>query len=133
MTMTSSRWVIAVLTALFTFATGCSLLSKPAAGGYATIPPQELQARMDTGEKLVIVDLREPELFRAGHIPGARNIPFEQFDARMNELKPDDDIVLVCHVGQMGDVSGSLLAERGYPKVANLAGGMTRWDGKLEK
>ncbi|MCL5959248.1 MAG: rhodanese-like domain-containing protein [Chloroflexi bacterium] len=130
--MTAFRWgMVVVLVA--GLAAGCSVSNKSSQAGYATITYDELQSRMDAGRKMVIVDLREPELYRAGHVPGARNIPFERFQDRMNELKPDDDIVLVCHTGGMGDLSGALLAERGYSKVANLGGGMTRWQGKLEK
>ncbi len=88
---------------------------------------------MDAGKKAVIVDLREPELYGAGHIPGATNIPFEQFNDRLKELNPQSHIVLVCHTGPMGDVSGALLAERGYTSVRNLMGGMAAWNGRLEK
>ncbi len=94
---------------------------------------RELQAEIDAGKKPVIVDLREPELYRAGHIPGARNIPFEQFNDRMKELNPESNIVLVCHTGPMGDVSGALLAGQGYASVRNLSGGMAAWSGSLAK
>lgn len=131
--MRFGRWIIVVLVAAIAAGTVYWVVSKPASAGYSTISPAELSAKLDAGEKLVIVDLREPELFSAGHIPGARNIPFEQFNDRVGELNPADQIVLVCHMGQMGDVSGSILAERGYTKVSNLAGGMARWSGKLAK
>lgn len=131
--MTPGRLMILFLVAVAAFGTACNVGSKTPAGGYATIAPQELQGQIDAGDKLAIIDLREPELYRAGHVPGAKNIPFEQFNNRINELNPEDKIVLVCHTGPMGDVSGSLLSEKGYAKVSNLKGGMAAWSGKLEK
>ena len=146
--MTFNRWVVAFLIASAVAYTGCVANTntssqtapstqqgreKPAKTGYSTMNTQELQSEIEAGEKLVIVDLREPELYRAGHITGARNIPFEEFDKRMHQLNPETKIVLVCHTGPMGDASGSLLAERGYTSVWNLSGGMAGWSGKLVK
>ncbi len=131
--MTFKRWFAFVLIAAALVGVVSCGNNKPGTAGYSTITPQQLQSKMDAGAKLVIIDLREPELYKAGHIPGAKNIPFDQFNDRINELKPDDEIVLVCHTGPMGDVSGTLLAQKGYTKVSNLAGGMAAWNGKLEK
>lgn len=148
--MMLSRWVAATLIAATVAATGCGAAAntssqaatqvqdaseKPARAraAYTTMSAQELQAEMDAGQKAVIVDLREPELYRAGHIPGAANIPFEQFGKRLSELSPEGNIVLVCHTGPMGDVSGTLLAEKGYAHVRNLRGGMAAWRGELVK
>lgn len=131
--MTSIRLMILFLVAIAALGAACNGSSKAPTGGYANIAPQELQAQMDSGVKLTIVDLREPSLYRAGHIPGAKNIPFEEFNNRINELSPQAKIVLVCHTGPMGDISGSLLAERGYTTVSNVGGGMAAWSGRLEK
>ncbi len=131
--MVAGRWIMVFLAVAVAAATACGGGSKPGTSGYATITPQQLQTQLDAGDELTIIDLREPELYRAGHIPGAKNIPFEQFDGRISVLDPDDRIALVCHTGPMGDVSGSLLAEKGYGKVSNLQGGMASWKGKLEK
>ncbi len=131
--MRFGRWIIVLLVVAIAAGMAYWVMSKPAVAGYSTITAAELSAKIDAGEKLVIVDLREPELFSAGHVPGARNIPFEQFNDRMSELNPGDQIVLVCHMGGMGDVSGSTLAQLGYTRVSNLAGGMGRWGGRLVK
>lgn len=131
--MTLGRFTIVLLAAVILAGAACSAGSNPSAAGYSTITAQELQSQMNGGDKLTIIDLREPELYRAGHIPGAKNIPFEQFNDRVNELSPEAKIALVCHSGPMGDISGTLLAERGFPKVSNVKGGMTAWNGKLEK
>lgn len=95
-----------------------------------TIDGPELQALMADGKQVVIVDVREPELFAKGHIPGAINIPYDDAKPRiLRELRPQDRIVFVCHGGPMGDELGRLLAGRGYPSVYNLKGGMKKWKG----
>jgi rhodanese-related sulfurtransferase len=104
------------------------------AAGLVTIDGPQLEALMADGKKLVIVDVREAELFAAGHIPGAINIPYDDAKPRIvRELAPQDRIVFVCHGGPMGDELGSLLARQGYPAVHNLKGGMKKWRGALER
>lgn len=81
---------------------------------------------------LTIVDVREPELFAAGHIPGAINLPWPDAKTRAPaELQKTQDIVLVCHGGPMGDELAAILAAQGFPKVRNLAGGMNGWSGPV--
>ena len=97
-----------------------------------TINGAQLEALMADGKPLVIVDVREPELFAKGRITGAINIPYDDAKPRiLKELKPGDRIVFVCHGGPMGDELGELLAEQGYPTVYNLKGGMKKWKGAV--
>jgi rhodanese-related sulfurtransferase len=80
---------------------------------------------------VTIVDLREPTGFNKSHIPNAINIPFEDFQKRYHELDSSKLIVLVCHVGSMGDASGQLLIQKGFKHVVNLSGGMAKWSGPI--
>jgi len=97
-----------------------------------TIDGPQLEAMQADGKPLVIVDVREPELFAKGHIKGAINIPDDEAKSRVvRELAPTDRIVFVCHGGPMGDKLGHLLAGKGYPTVFNLAGGMKKWKGAV--
>jgi rhodanese-related sulfurtransferase len=83
--------------------------------------------------RLVIVDIREPDLFRKSRLPGAINLPYPAAKQRAPaELDPTTDIILVCHSGPMGDEIAAILAARGFPRVRNLAGGMKRWRGPVE-
>ena len=85
------------------------------------------------GARLLIVDVREPELFRKAHLPGAINLPYPGAKARAPvELDSSADIVLVCHKGPMGDEVAAILAARKFPHVRNLAGGMAGWTGPVE-
>lgn len=100
--------------------------------GLTTINGQQLEALMVDGRPLVIVDVREPELFAAGHIRGAINIPYDNARPRIiEELSPQDRIVFVCHGGPMGDELGHVLVEHGYAEVYNLKGGMKKWRGEV--
>jgi rhodanese-related sulfurtransferase len=82
-------------------------------------------------DQVTIVDLREPELYAEAHIPGATNIPFEEFQHRYQELDKEKRIVFVCHTGPMGDASSQFLLGKGYSNLANLIGGMAKWDGPV--
>ncbi len=97
------------------------------------VDTKALTAMIEKGEDMVIVDLREPELYAAGRVPGAINIPFAEFRSRYSELPKDKKIVFVCHTGRMGTDSGNFVLEKGYKQVYNLEGGMAKWTGKLEK
>lgn len=108
------------------------LASPVAASGLTTIDGGQMETLMADGRPLVIVDVREPELFAAGRIRGAINIPYADARRRIfKELSPQDRIVFVCHGGPMGDELGHLLAENGYPTVYNLKGGMKKWRGEV--
>jgi rhodanese-related sulfurtransferase len=106
--------------------------SSSTAAALNTIDGKALQALMSDGKPLVIVDVREPDEFSAGHIKGAINIPYEAAKTRaLKELAPKDRIVFVCHGGPMGDELGKLLVKNSYPDVYNLAGGMKKWRGDV--
>lgn len=99
---------------------------------WESLSPEALENELGKSE-MVIVDLREPELYRNGHIPGAINIPFYTFQARYRELDSKKRIVFVCHTGPMGEASAQFLVEKGYARVANLEGGMARWRGPVTR
>lgn len=102
------------------------------AGEVKPITAAELIEMTSGKEPVVIVDVREPELYIMGHIKGAINIPYDTAHKRiLKELSPMDTIVFVCHGGPMGDELGAILAKNGYPRVFNLRGGMNKWTGPL--
>ncbi|MBI5345100.1 MAG: rhodanese-like domain-containing protein [Deltaproteobacteria bacterium] len=102
------------------------------AGGHTVITGTELQAMMKDAKGLVIVDVREPELYSKGHVPGSINIPYDTAKPRIiKELNRKDTIVFICHGGPMGDELGEVLTKNGYGKVYNVKGGMNRWTGPV--
>lgn len=130
----SLKYYKKALGALF-FAIALTLAYAPTAfAGGIPISSSELQAKIGAGERLIIVDVREPELYRRGHIAGAYNIPYDGAHNRVaKELYSKDTIVFVCHEGPMGDELSDILNNKGFDKVYNLTGGMRAWDGPLHK
>jgi rhodanese-related sulfurtransferase len=81
---------------------------------------------------VTIVDIRELNLYQKSHIPNSINIPFGDFQSRFQELDSNKNIILVCHVGSMGESSGQFLLQQGFQHVSNLSDGMAEWSGSLE-
>jgi NADPH-dependent 2,4-dienoyl-CoA reductase/sulfur reductase-like enzyme/rhodanese-related sulfurtransferase len=73
----------------------------------------------------ILLDVRTPDEFVAGHLPDAVNIPLESLRQRLIELPKDRDITTYCQIGQRGYVASRILLQRGFTRVANLAGGYT--------
>lgn len=79
-----------------------------------------------------IVDLRQPERFARGHMPGARNLPYEQLQARTGELDPARSILVVDPGGARAAEMATWLRARGFD-AGYLEGGLAAWTGPLEK
>ena len=76
----------------------------------------------------VLLDVREPDEWNAGHAPDAHHIPMQDVPARLDEIPTDGDVVVVCRMGgRSAQVTAYLLAQ-GWESVANLAGGMWAWE-----
>lgn len=105
------------------------------AAEHKVITGSELETMMKDGSPIVIVDVREPELYTKGHVTGAINIPYDDDPQKQKEilkkLSPKDRIVFICHGGPMGDEYGALLMKNGYKDVYNVKGGMRKWTGAL--
>ncbi|MDH6279284.1 NADPH-dependent 2,4-dienoyl-CoA reductase/sulfur reductase-like enzyme/rhodanese-related sulfurtransferase [Prescottella agglutinans] len=93
-------------------------------GATRTVQWHELDTLVAGGASLV--DVRTPDEFAAGAIPGAVNVPLDELRDRVGEL-PAGDLIVHCHVGQRGHTAVRLLAQLGRP-AANLDGGYKTWD-----
>ena len=94
------------------------------------ISASEVQQRLEAGEKLNIIDVREVEEVQGGHIPGAVNIPLGLLEFRMNELSKDESYIIVCLSGGRSGQATMFLESYGYD-VTNMAGGMMAWQGEI--
>ena len=90
-----------------------------------TVTPGEALRRQQEGA--MILDVREPEEWRMGHVPGARHIPLGSLPARAGELKRDAEIIAVCRSGARSDAAVVALQRAGFTNAWNLAGGMIAW------
>jgi rhodanese-related sulfurtransferase len=96
-------------------------------GEVAEIEPAELKRRLMRGDKLRILDVREPEEVELAPFPNAVNVPMGEVPSRLSELDPAEEWVVICHHGIRSAEVAIYLARRGFEHVANLAGGIDRW------
>jgi hydroxyacylglutathione hydrolase len=88
---------------------------------------QDLQAELEAAD-IFLLDVRAVEdVMKIGIIPGAHHIYIGELPERISEVPRDRQVVLYCDGGYKGSLGASILARNGYPKVANLLGGMTAW------
>jgi adenylyltransferase/sulfurtransferase len=91
------------------------------------LAPQELQARLAKGESIVLLDVREAEEVAFVQLPGALHIPLAELPARWQELDSEAEIVVYCHHGIRSAAAAAFLSKQGFPRVANLRGGIDAW------
>jgi molybdopterin/thiamine biosynthesis adenylyltransferase/rhodanese-related sulfurtransferase/molybdopterin converting factor small subunit len=89
--------------------------------------PRELKDRLDRGEPLVIVDVREPQEYQINRIPGSKLIPLGELPQRYEELDPNAAIVCQCKSGMRSAKATGFLRSIGFKNVRNLAGGIIGW------
>ncbi len=97
-----------------------NIFSKP----YATVSAEQAAALADGGA--VLLDVREPHEWQAGHAPRARHIPLSQLPRRAAELPKGRGVVTVCRSGARSARAAAMLARDGR-EVSNLSGGMHAW------
>lgn len=93
--------------------------------------PHEVLDRIKRKDNVVILDVREPDEWEAGHIPGAKHIPLGQINRALNEIEPKQETIVVCRSGGRSGRACEYLSSLGY-NVVNMPGGMTEWSGDIE-
>jgi sulfur-carrier protein adenylyltransferase/sulfurtransferase len=110
---------------------------QPEASGVADweITPAELKAKLDRGERIEIIDVREPHEWQIANLGqyGSRLIPLGEFSSRMNELNSADDIVVHCKMGGRSAKAYEMLKQAGFRKIKNLKGGITAWADQVDR
>lgn len=97
-----------------------------------TLTVAEVAERLASPEPPLVVDVREPDEFAEGHIPGCRLLSLGSLAQRMGELPTDRPLVLVCRSGARSAMATQALNQAGYD-AANMAGGMLAWRGPVER
>ncbi|OOC60965.1 sulfurtransferase TusA family protein [Paenibacillus ihbetae] len=98
--------------------------------------PAELQKKLEAGESIIVVDVREAAEFAFCHIPNAVSIPLGELELRLSELDKEDRIYVICRTGARSDMAAKKLADSGFSRVVNVVPGMSGWSGQtcsLEK
>src|ERR1043165_3808793 len=106
---------------------------EPVTVNHATeITSVELKQRLDRGDKLKIVDVREPNEYQINRIAGSELIPLGDIPKRYVELNPEEEIVVQCKVGGRSAKAADFLRSVGFKKVLNLKGGVLHWIDKVD-
>jgi adenylyltransferase/sulfurtransferase len=96
------------------------------------IAAEALKTRLDQGDDLYVLDVREPNEYQICRIEGSTLIPLGQLASRVGELDPNREIVVHCKVGGRSAKAVALLQERGFSRVHNLTGGILAWIDKVD-
>lgn len=100
---------------------------------YPEITTEQLKQKLESGEKLNLVDVREQDEWEAGHIPQARLIPLSEIQDRTDEFSRDgEDVYIICRSGGRSGKACDFLDAQGLP-VINVKGGMLAWEGDVQQ
>ncbi len=93
---------------------------------------KELKRKIDAKEDFFLLDVREPNEFQIGRIPGSTLIPLGEVPQRVNEIPRDKEIVVHCKMGGRSAKAAAFLRQQGYKDVKNLKGGILDWSDKID-
>jgi adenylyltransferase/sulfurtransferase len=104
---------------------------KKVMNGIPQVSVRELKTRLDNGDDLLILDVREPFEYEIANI-GGKLIPLNDVPARLAEIDREREIVVQCKSGGRSQRAAEFLKQSGYPRVANLAGGILAWADQID-
>jgi adenylyltransferase/sulfurtransferase len=98
------------------------------------VTPAQLKAELDGGRQITIIDVREPHEWQISNLAayGSRLIPLGQFQSRISELNPDEEIVVQCKMGGRSAKAYEMLKQAGFKKIRNLKGGILAWADQVD-
>ena len=96
-------------------------------GGDWDIEVKQLAEKLQLGDNIYLLDVREPHELEISQLEGADLIPLGQLAARLSELDSADEMVVFCKGGTRSARALELLASAGFRKVKNLKGGINAW------
>jgi adenylyltransferase/sulfurtransferase len=97
-----------------------------------TISVRELKAKMDHGEPLTLIDVREPFEYEIARIAGSRLIPLGELESHISELSKNETLILQCHSGSRSEQAARILREAGFQNALNLEGGIDAWSVEVD-
>jgi sulfur-carrier protein adenylyltransferase/sulfurtransferase len=122
------------VTKLIDYAEFCGLRGEEAPAPPTTVPeitPRELKARLDRGDDIYILDVREPHEYQICNI-GGHLIPLGDLASRVNELDSSREIVAHCRTGKRSAQASEFLLKAGFRKISNLKGGILAWSDEVD-
>jgi rhodanese-related sulfurtransferase len=99
------------------------------------VTPQEVRQRLDAGEKIALIDVREPNEFQQAHIEGSELIPMRSVPAQLQHIEglaDDSALVVFCHHGVHSLQVVNWLREQGVGACQSMIGGIDRWSLEID-
>ncbi len=102
--------------------------------GMPSISPSDLSARLDAGDQIVLVDVREPYERDIADLPdhGQLRIPVAELPGRVGEIPQESEVVLYCRSGGRSGWATQYLVSQGYESVLNMSGGVLGWRAEVD-
>lgn len=100
--------------------------------GVKNLKADEFKNQLNNNRNKILIDVREPNEYREGYIPGAINIPLSQLKGRIGEVPKDKDIFLYCRSGMRSKQAARILSKKGVKYLTNLQGGILSWTGSIK-
>ena len=121
----------AMSVAFMTIATAGEPAATAPASAAAAVAPMSQEALLEHQSRhpdhLFVLDVRTPQEYAEGHVPGAVNVPHDQLASRLAEVPKDKDVVLYCKSGRRAGIAADVLAANGYMRLSHLEGDMPAW------
>ncbi|WP_078414085.1 rhodanese-like domain-containing protein [Priestia abyssalis] len=95
------------------------------------ITTEELKKKLEAGEDVLLVDVREDEEVAAGKIPAAKHIKMNDIPQSLDQFEKEKEYIFICRSGYRSERVCEYLQDQGY-KVRNMVGGMLEWSGDVE-
>lgn len=92
-----------------------------------SITPTGLKAKLDAGEKLFLLDVREAWEYALCNIEGSINISMSNIEQMQTDVDPDEETIVICHHGMRSFQVANYLEAQGYNNITNLEGGVAEW------
>jgi rhodanese-related sulfurtransferase len=93
--------------------------------GYKNVSVQELHAASEPNR--IVLDVRQPEEYASGHLPGARLLPLGKVSSQAAELPKGIPLYVICHSGNRSRQASEILSRLGFKDIRNVQGGILAW------
>lgn len=119
--------ILPMIAFFIVLSSGCERSQKE---GIKVISPEEARTAMASEEELNLIDVRTPEEFAEGNIPGAENINFfdEDFESQVKHLDKDEPVYIYCRSGVRSAKAAAQLQELGFKEIYDIEGGYMNWE-----
>lgn len=95
--------------------------------GCDSLSPQEVKAKRESGDNLLLLDVRTPGEYAQKSIKGAKLVPLQELGMRHNEVPKDKEVIIYCQNGIRSVVACKMLRKMGFENVKNMSGGISSW------